>query len=82
MDDIREKLGALSAKVDAAHSRIDKTETQVREDLKEIFKELKTLNENMNKGKGSLATILFFAGGSGVGAGLFAQKLFSLFGKQ
>lgn len=81
MDDIREKIGALTAKVDAAHSRVDKVETQVREDLKEIFKELKTLNETMNKGKGGLATILFLAGGGGVGAGLFAQKLFSLFGK-
>lgn len=69
MDDVREKIGQLTAKADAAHIRIDKVEVLVRDDLKEIKKDLKDLNTYMHRGKGWASAMLFISGF--VGAGLF-----------
>lgn len=63
--EIRERLGALDAKVTAAHSRTDKLETVIREDLKEIKKELHDLTAHMNRGKGWAAAMIFLASASG-----------------
>lgn len=61
-DDIRERIGALDAKVTAAHSRVDKLEQGLRDDLKEIKSELKELSAHMNKGKGWAAAMIFLSG--------------------
>lgn len=76
MDDIREKIGELSAKTKAAHARIDSIEENIREDLKEINAELKVLVQNMNYSKGFSAALVFLSGA--VGAGLMAFLEFML----
>jgi hypothetical protein len=63
--EVRERLGALDAKVTAAHSRTDKLETIIREDLKDIKKELHDLAAHMNRGKGWAAAMIFLAGSAG-----------------
>ena len=62
-----EKIGSLTAKVDAAHKRVDKVEQGIREDLKELSRELKELNSYMNKGKGWAAAFMLLSGASGAG---------------
>lgn len=59
--EIVEKIGALSAKVGAAHSRLDKLEVDIKDALKELHEDLKTLNAHMNKGKGWNAALMFLA---------------------
>lgn len=86
--DIREKIGAMDAKISAAHARVDRLETGVREDLKELKKEfrelrdninsdLKALNAHMNRGKGWAAAMLLLAGSAGAGV----VKLLALLAK-
>ncbi len=77
LDDAREKIGALDAKVSAAHSRLDKLELMLREDLKEMKGDLKDLHAYMNKGKGWAAAMMLLAGTSGAGI----IKLLQLLGK-
>lgn len=66
---VSEKIGLLMAKADAAHSRIDKLEIELREDLRGIFQELKALAGDINHGKGwasagkLLLTLILGAGG-------------------
>ncbi len=66
-DDLREKLGILTAKVEAAHHRLDKLQLDTRDDLTEIKKDLKEVITYMNKGKGWSAAMLLLAGSSGAG---------------
>ena len=70
-----ERVGVLDAKVTAAHSRLDRMEVGIREDLKEIKKDVKDLNGHMNRGKGWAAAALMIA--SAVGAGF--MKLLTTF---
>jgi hypothetical protein len=72
--EIRERLGALDAKVTAAHSRLDRVEENISEDLKSIKDELHELNAHMNKSKGWGAAMLFLA--SILGAGLVKLAAF------
>lgn len=65
MEDVREKIGALSAKASAAHARLDKLEVLLRDDLKELKSELKDLNAYMHRGKGWAAAMIFFGGIAG-----------------
>lgn len=67
MDDVREKIGALSAKAEAAHSRVDKIEREIRDDLKELKDDLKELNAYMHRAKGATAILVFLSGVSGAG---------------
>lgn len=62
-----EKIGAMDAKVTAAHSRLDKLETVIREDLRELKDELKFLTAHMNQSKGWSAALMFLAGTFGAG---------------
>ena len=62
MSDLSEKIGVLSAKADAAHSRIDKLEVLLRDDLKELKADLKSLNAYMHRGKGWAAAMIFISG--------------------
>lgn len=59
---IAEKIGILSAKVSAAHSRVDKLESGIREDLKEINLEVKELAGHMNRAKGWAAALMLLSG--------------------
>ena len=68
MNEVYQKIGELQAKAKAAHSRLDKLEVDIREDLKEIIVDIKKLNEDMNKGKGWASAMIFLAGLSGAGA--------------
>ncbi len=72
-----EKIGALDAKVTAAHGRVDKLELMLREDLKEIMSDLKEIHAYMNRGKGWAAALMLLAGTSGAGI----IKLLGMIGK-
>lgn len=81
---ILEKVGALDAKLSAAHQRVDRLEIGVRDDLRELkqeFKDLrkdvKALTDHMNRGKGWAAAMLLLAGSAGAGF----IKLITLIGK-
>lgn len=76
-DDLREKIGALTATVKAAHQRIDKVEEEVREDLKLVQKELKELNAHMNKGKGWAGAFFLLSGLAGGGVVKLLSIIFS-----
>lgn len=65
---LTERVGALAAQTTAAHSRIDRVESLVREDLKGIEKSLTALREElkpvvawMNRSKGWAAAGYFAA---------------------
>lgn len=77
MEDVREKIGELSAKASAAHSRIDKLEQGIRDDLKTISSDLKELNAYMHRGKGWASAMLFFAGFAGAGLFKLLTMIFS-----
>ncbi len=77
MTEAFEKIGQLAAKADAAHSRLDRLETGVRDDLKEIKEELKELSAHMNRGKGWSAAFVFLAGISGAGLTQVLAMIFS-----
>jgi len=62
---VREKLGALDAKVTAAHGRVDRLELLIREDLKDLKTEIHALSAYMNKGKGWSAAMLLLSGSAG-----------------
>lgn len=77
MDDIREKIGELRASVKSAHSRVDKIETEVREDLNKVEAQLVELNAHMNKGKGWAAAFFLLAGLAGGGLATLIANIFS-----
>ena len=74
-DDIREKIGVLTAKVDAAHIRVDRVETEIKSTLKDLHEDMKELNAHMNKSKGGLAVMVFLSGGTGAGLAILISKL-------
>lgn len=74
--DIRERIGALAEKATAAHSRIDRLEVGLREDLKEIQKELKDLATDMSKSKGLTSAIV---GGAGFLGAILSQVIVYFF---
>jgi hypothetical protein len=59
---IHERLGALTAKVDAAHFRTDKLEVLMKEDLSQIKDDIRILLAAENRRKGWLAAVFVFAG--------------------
>lgn len=69
MDGVHEKIGELNAKAKAAHSRLDKLESEIRDDLKDISKDLKELNAYMHRGKGWASAVIMLSGF--MGAGIF-----------
>ena len=77
MQDIHEKIGALTAKADAAHSRVDKLENVIRADLLLISTELKELNAYMHRGKGFAAAAIFLSGIVGAGLTKVVALIFS-----
>lgn len=46
---IQERVGVICAKADAAHARIDKLELGVRDDLKGMREEFRSLSIELNK---------------------------------
>jgi len=46
---LQERVGSISDKATAAHTRLDKTEDLIREDFKEIKDELKEMNKQLVK---------------------------------
>lgn len=73
-----EKVVSLEGKASAAHTRIDKLETAILDDLKEIKKELKDVVGWMNRGKGWAAATLVL---SGIVGGVISTLLHVLFAK-
>jgi hypothetical protein len=67
MTELHEKLGELNAKTKAAHARLDRLETDLRNDLKEILKEIKELNAHVNKSRGWAGAALLISGLLGAG---------------
>lgn len=60
--DFHEKLGALTAKAEAAHGRLDKLEVDLRSDLVEIQRDLKELTAYMHRGKGWAGALMLVSG--------------------
>lgn len=52
---VQEKIGAVQAAVDKAHSRVDGLQKEVKEELKGISTDVKILVAHMNQEKGSKA---------------------------
>lgn len=61
-ESLRERLGALDAKLTAAHARLDKVEQSVSLDLQEIKKDLKIVVAWMNRSLGWAAAFIFVGG--------------------
>lgn len=61
MSEIHETIGELKAKVKAAHDRVDKLESGLREDLEKIMSKLGTIEQWMHKKQGSEATWILVA---------------------
>ena len=66
---LQERIGALDRTISSAHSRVDKMESLVRDDLKEIktnfaevSREIKELTAYMNRSRGWAAAFLLIAG--------------------
>jgi tetrahydromethanopterin S-methyltransferase subunit B len=76
-NEVHEKLGVLTAKVDAAHGRVDRLESMIKDHLIEIKADMKELNGYMHRGKGYASAMLFLAGLSGAGLSKLISALFS-----
>jgi hypothetical protein len=63
--DIRESIGFLRAQATAAHSRLDKLEVGIREDLQTLIVKIDELSAYMNRGKGWAAAALLVSGLAG-----------------
>lgn len=59
---LTERIGAVSAKADAAHDRIDNMGELVRHDMKEVILEMKEVVAWMNRSKGWAAAATLLAG--------------------
>jgi hypothetical protein len=62
---IWEKMGQVIAKTDAAHTRLDKLEGVIREDLAKLNAAVASLLAEMHKTQGRNGAILFIVGGVG-----------------
>lgn len=92
-DDIRRDLGAITERVavteksiETEHQRTDKMEQMVREDLKEMREDFRSMMTKlddviafMNRGRGWVSAVMFLAGTFG---GAVAWLLQYLFGKR
>lgn len=72
---IYQLIGEIKATAQAAHKRLDTTESEFKDTLKELNKKLDILNEHMNKGKGWSAALLFLSSIMGAGAFSGISKL-------
>lgn len=59
---MQERIGSLADKILAAHTRIDGLNVEVKKELDEIGKDVKTLLANMHENKGSKATWVLVGG--------------------
>lgn len=62
---IWEKMGQVIAKTDAAHTRLDKLEGVIREDLSKLNEAVAGLLAEMHKTQGRNGAIIFIIGGLG-----------------
>ena len=72
---VHQTLGEIKATSKAAHQRLDKIESEIREDLKHLNQKLEELTAYMNKGKGISAVVFLMSGLFGAGI----VKLFEIF---
>ncbi len=82
--DLLERVVVIEGKTSAAHQRIDKMESGIREDLDEIKAGLKEMSQElkdvigwMNRGKGWAAAAILIAGAVG---GVVSKVIFKLAG--
>jgi hypothetical protein len=75
--EVYKDIGVISAKAEAAHSRLDRLENEIKETLKGIQVDLKELSAHMNKTKGFSAAWLFLASIAGAGLTKLAAMIFS-----
>lgn len=74
MISVSKQLGAIEQKADAAHKRLDDMQGEFKDTLKELSREVKELNANMNQQKGAKAMLIII--GSVVGSAItFLMKL-------
>jgi hypothetical protein len=67
LSSIQERLGAIDQKASAAHARVDRLETGVRDDLKDIKKDLAEVIAWINQAKGWIAAMLCVSSVAGSG---------------
>lgn len=72
---LQEKLGAVSASATKAHARVDDLAKDMKEDLKEISADVKSLLADMNKIKGGKAAWAAIGGLSVALIGLVVKLL-------
>jgi hypothetical protein len=71
-----ERLGAVDAKANASHNRIDRLEIEIASDLTDIKKELHSISAWVNQSKGWAAAAFFLWGSIGaLFGGLLAKIL-------
>lgn len=70
------KLGAVEAKADAAHGRLDRHEQGMREDLKDIKHNIAEIREWQHKTQGRDATLFVIGTVLGSVVSFVAHKLF------
>jgi hypothetical protein len=73
---IQERIGAIDAKADAAHKRMDSMDALIRSDIKDLVDDIKTLMAWMNHKKGHDAAMLVAASAVGGVVSFIASKLF------
>lgn len=57
-----QQVGANGAKIDLAHERMNRIETELRNDLKDVYAELTKINERLNKNAGFASGVLLLSG--------------------
>lgn len=58
----QERIGVLDAKIKALHSRQDKTELEIKELMKNVLAEMKSIHEFINQEKGKSQVIRIIIG--------------------
>jgi DNA anti-recombination protein RmuC len=71
-----ERIGAMDAKISAAHTRQDRMELEIKELLNELKSEMKDISAHVNKSKGWAAAALMMAGILGTGLGVLLKIIF------
>lgn len=62
---LRERVSSLEARFSTAMDRIERMDSMIRQDFKEIKEELVEISGWMNRSKGWAAAVMFIAGGIG-----------------
>ena len=68
-----EKLGAVIQTAQAAHTRLDRLENEIKSDLVGISADVKALRDHMNQSKGWKSGVIWIVGIIGAGLGILLK---------